>query len=43
MEQPPIIRSEPAETQKFGLGRIGLFCSLAALGALAVLFLFRPG
>jgi hypothetical protein len=43
MEQPPIIQAEPVMARKAGLGRIGLCFSLAALGALAAMMLFRPG
>ncbi len=43
MNEPPVIQVEPAKPQKVGLGRIGLVCSLAALGALAVMWLAKPG
>ena len=43
MEQPPVIQAEPATARKAGLGRIGLCCSLVALGALAMMWLCKPG
>ncbi len=43
MEEPPIIQAEPAAEQKPGLGRIGLWFSLASLGALVVTWLAKPG
>ena len=43
MEQPPVIQTEPAAERKAGVGRIGLYVSLAPLAALAVLRLFNPG
>ena len=43
MEEPPIIHAEPLADRKTGLGRIGLYVSLAPLAALAALILFRPG
>ncbi len=43
MNEPPVIQAEPAAPPKAGLGRIGLCCSLAALGALAVMWLCKPG
>jgi hypothetical protein len=42
MEQPPIIQMEPPTGGKAGLGRIGLYFSLAALGALGLLYLANP-
>ena len=42
MEQPPIIKAEPAAGAQAGLGRLGLYLSLAALGALGLLFLANP-
>jgi hypothetical protein len=43
MEQPPLIQAESSPQQKVGLGRVGLYVSLAAIGALAVLMLAKPG
>jgi hypothetical protein len=43
MEQPPIIQAEPAAERKAGVGRIGLYFSLAPLAAYAAILLFRPG
>jgi hypothetical protein len=43
MEPPPVIQLEPATDRKAGLGRIGLYVSLAPLTALAAMMLFRPG
>ena len=43
MEQPPIIQAEPAVDRKAGVGRIGLYISLAPVAALAALRLFNPG
>jgi hypothetical protein len=43
MEQPPIIQAEPALESKVGLGRIGMYVSLAPLVALAALMLGKPG
>jgi hypothetical protein len=43
MEQPPIIQTEPATSPKAGLGRLGLYFSLAALAALMVIRLAKPG
>jgi hypothetical protein len=43
MEQPPIIQTMPAIERKAGVGRIGLYISLAPLTALAAMMLFHPG
>jgi hypothetical protein len=43
MEEPPIIQAEPLPDRKVGLGKIGLFFSLAPLVALAVMMLAKPG
>ena len=43
MDEPPIIQAEPAGESKAGLGRIGLYFSLAPLVALAVMILAKPG
>jgi hypothetical protein len=43
MEQPPVIQLEPAADRKAGLGRIGLYISLAPLAAYAAIMVFRPG
>jgi hypothetical protein len=43
MDEPPIIQAEPATGGKFGLGRIGLFFSLASVGALVLMWLAKPG
>jgi hypothetical protein len=43
MEEPPIIQTEPAAGPKVGLGRIGLYFSLAALVALVIVHLAKPG
>ena len=43
MEEPPVIQTEMVTRPKGGLGWIGLCCSLVALGALAVMALFKPG
>lgn len=43
MDQPPVIQAEPIPDRKAGLGRIGLCCSLVALGAMVVMWLCKPG
>ena len=43
MKQPPIIQAKPAAERKAGVGRIGLYISLAPLAALAAMLLFHPG
>ncbi len=43
MEQPPIIQTEPTRGPKAGLGRLGLYFSLAALAALFMVWLAKPG
>jgi hypothetical protein len=43
MDQPPILQAEPAPGQKVGLGRLGLYVSLAPWVALAVLVWGKPG
>jgi hypothetical protein len=43
MNEPPIIQAEAETSPKAGLGRIGLFFSLAPLVALAVMWLCNPG
>jgi hypothetical protein len=43
MEQPPIIQAEPLPASKLGLGRIGLFISMAPLVALGAMLLCKPG
>ncbi len=43
MEQPPIIQTVPAPERKAGLGRIGLYVSLAALIGILGLILGKPG
>jgi hypothetical protein len=43
MEEPPVIPAEPLADRKAGLGRIGLYISLAPLAALATMWLCKPG
>ncbi len=43
MEPPPIIQAEPATERKAGVGRIGLYISIAPLVALAAMLIFKPG
>jgi hypothetical protein len=43
MEQPPVIQAELVTTHRAGLGRIGLYFSLASVAALAAMLLLRPG
>jgi hypothetical protein len=43
MEQPPIIQAEPETDHNVGLGRIGLYISLAPLAAITAMMLFKPG
>ena len=43
MEQPPVIQAEPLPDHKTGLGRIGLYISLAPPVALAAMLLLHPG
>ena len=43
MEQPPVMQTEPSEQRKAGLGRIGLYLSLAALLAIGALMMGKPG
>jgi hypothetical protein len=43
MEEPPIIQAEPATGRKAGLGRLGLYFSLASLAALFMVWLAKPG
>jgi hypothetical protein len=43
MEEPPIIQTQPVTGSSAGLGRIGLYFSLAALAALVVIRLAKPG
>ena len=43
MEQPPILQAEPVADRKPGLGRIGLYLSLAPLVAITAMMLFHPG
>lgn len=43
MEEPPVIQAAPETHPKSGLGRIGLIFSLAALGAVALMWLCKPG
>jgi hypothetical protein len=43
MEQPPLIPAEPLAANKIGLGRIGLFISMAPLVALGAMLLAKPG
>jgi hypothetical protein len=42
MEEPPIIETEPATGRNTGLGRLGLYFSLASLAALATMWLATP-
>jgi hypothetical protein len=43
MEEPPIIHAEPTTGRNTGLGRLGLYFSLASLAALTMLWLAKPG
>ena len=43
MEEPPIIQTEPTAGRKAGLGRIGLYCTLASLASLMMVWLAKPG
>ena len=43
MKEPPIIQAEPAPGSETGLGRLGLYFSLASLAALMMLWLAKPG
>ena len=43
MEQPPIVQAEVPAERKVGLGRIGLYLSLAPLVAAATMWLCKPG
>ncbi len=43
MEEPPVIPAEPVAVRKTALGRIGLYFSLAAVGAMLAMWLAKPG
>ena len=43
MEEPPIIQAPPTPGRETGLGRLGLYFSLASLAALAAMLLLHPG
>jgi len=43
MEEPPKIHAEPAPGRETGLGRLGLYFSLASLAALLMMWLAKPG